>query len=189
MLRQLPFAEVAELIGDPTQAQMLEQRAREVRTEINNAEFHAKHPRPSRSQTHKAVKQIATAARRLRAALQRIDGPALLDVPSNFLRSLEAVPRAALDDIIKYAEQPLRDHGGGEPTPGQATCARIVLEAWLGEKPGHNNPALARACEAYWLACGGAPGAGNWSRAIRRGKAQLVKMNARRRPNATSPSS
>ena len=181
------------MIGDPTQAQMLAQCAREVEVEIRNAGFRAEHPRPSRSQTHKAVKQIAAAARQLRAALQRIDGWALLDVPSNFLRSLEAVPREALDDIIKYAERPIRDHGGGEPAPGQATCARIVLEAWPGEKPGHNNPALAKACEAYWLACGGASGAGNWSWAIRRGKAERAKINARlakinvRWPNRNSP--
>jgi hypothetical protein len=177
--RNDPFAEVAELIGDPEKAQMLAQRAHEVEVEIRNAQFRAEHPKPSRSQTHKAIKQIAVAARRFRAARQRIVGMAFLDVPSNLVRPLVAVPLETLDDIIKYAEQPLHDLGGGTPTPGQATCARIVLEAWPGKKPGHNNPALARACEEYWLACGGTSGAGNWSRAIRRGKVEQAKINAR----------
>jgi hypothetical protein len=64
-----PFAEVAELIGDPEKAPILAKRAREVTVEINNARFRAGHSRPSRSQTNKAVKQIAAAARRFRAAM------------------------------------------------------------------------------------------------------------------------
>jgi hypothetical protein len=175
MLKRSPFAEGAELIGDPTVESMLaggQERSKSKST------MHGFVPsvqgRHVRRPTRRSSK-IAAAARRFRAALQRIDGWALLDVPSNLLRALEAVPREALDDVIKYAEQPLRDFGGGEPTPGQATCARIVLEAWPGEKPGHNNPSLAKACDAYWTACNGTSGAGNWSRAIRRGKAQLTK--------------
>jgi hypothetical protein len=96
-----------------------------------------------------------------------------LNVTFGLLKTLEAARTIPLD-VIAACDRELRrrDLGGRPEDRAKVTCASIVVDAWHtahGSVPTHNSEALALACDALWLACGGTGDAGDWSRGLRRG--------------------
>jgi hypothetical protein len=81
---------------------------------------------------------------------------------------------STLWELREYLEEERRPARRGGPTPngGLSICAGVCVWAWRrlhGEAP-KRNVALAEACEAYWVACGGEPTSGDplerWRRAV-----------------------
>jgi len=115
-----------------------------------------------------------------------------LNVTFGLLKTLEAARTIPLD-VIAACDRELRrrDLGGRPEDRAKVTCASIVVDAWHtahGSVPTHNSEALALACDALWLACGGTGDAGDWSRHIRTAKRkpaverERIRNSPRQRP-------
>jgi hypothetical protein len=178
------FDDVARMIGDPRLAIALQALARNVRAEINNAEF-----APLPSDVRDALGQLKTTAAAFQDALRRVD-KYWLEMPFEGHPDdpCRQVARDITPKVIAFCDRALAITDvkrGARKHPGRVTCALIVIEAWAyvrGRPPGHNNEDAEAACDAYWRAAGCQPigkgdDIGNWTRSLSAAR----KIGGRRR--------
>ena len=159
------FADVADKIGARRLEKSLAQLAREIETEVHNAEFIPRH-----ADVRRDIKSLNFETRRFEIALSRVS-TRLLDLPVGADQTLLRA-REATRDISALCDKALSFipvEPGRKRPPGKITCALVVIEAWdfvKGRAPSANNEHAQEACEVYWRACGGQPSA-NWQNTLK----------------------
>jgi hypothetical protein len=172
-LADSPFIDVARAIGDPRLATVLRELARNVRTEINNAEFN---PRPS--DVRGALERLKARASAFQDALKRVNKYELeMPFEGHPGDTCREAAREVTPKVIAFCDRALsiiNVKRGARKQSGRVTCALIVIEAWAfvhGEPPSQNNEGAKAACDAYWRACGCHPigkgdDIGDWRRSL-----------------------